>query len=134
MLRKLLLTLLLYILGAAVYLSLSRAPLRVHVVELPFHFVFLGLAVLVASASSINRPRRGIALALLVLVGSILLTILSSRVIHALYPVHPLYFVGSFALLVVELLVVLGLVWLLDRGLASATRPRQPSEPRSPPS
>lgn len=131
--QKILFTLLLYILGAAVYLSVSGAPLRVHAVELPFHLIFLLLVALIVSTASLSHQRRWVAFGLLVLLGSLLLTVLRGRVIHALYPLHPAYFIGGFVALTVELLVVLGLLWSVDRALLFLARRRQPTGSEPPP-
>ncbi len=109
--------------GVFVYLAISAAPLRVHLVEILFQMGFLGAASLLTWWPDLSSQVRVFGLASLVLLGYFVRNALLNRVMSkVLDPLDPLIFTAGVALLALEALFVVCLTWLIDRAWNHAFR------------
>lgn len=118
--RRLLIALLLYLLGVGIHLAHSNAPWRVHAVAIPLQFILLMSMSLLTWWPGLALSSRVLSFMLLILVGSLTWTFLLSKVIMAIYPLEPAFFVRASLALTVELLLFIGVTWAVDYSLRSA--------------
>ena len=123
--RKLVVASVLFVLGALVYLFLSRGPVRVQAVTVPVQLVYLLSISYLTWVPSLRRRARVVALLGTVAVMSAVSTWIDSLVIMALRPLHPVYFLIGLIGFLIEGLLFLGLTWLIDRGLEALKIRRQ---------
>ncbi len=104
----------LFVIGVAVYLSASRAPLRVHIVTIPTELATM--LVVTYFAAAVNRsPWQRVAGAVGgVVVVSLVGTWLWSKVIAAFTPLEPIYFAMDLLSSFIEATTFISVVWLID--------------------
>jgi hypothetical protein len=111
-----------FIIGAAVYLTVSGAPLRVHVVTIPAEFCLFAVVRFFLCAPPMKAAHRMIGVALSVTMLALIWTWLSSKVIAVLNPPEPIYFVMGLFLFVVQSVVFAA--WCGRSTSRSSTRDR----------
>jgi|GEM_PF-5194945 len=117
-----------FIIGTAVYLMASGAPLRVHGVTIPAEFCLFAVVTFFLCVSSIKVLHRMIGAALGVTMLAVISTWLSSKVIAALNPLEPIYFVMGLVGFVVQSVVFAGVVWTIDFAIEHTRRSNRASE------
>lgn len=113
--RKLLVGVFLFLVVTVVYLLLSRAPFRVHVVTIATGFLIAISAVTAAWVPVTSRGARVLLLFGVAVVGAIVLPIGLHRTVRALDPLPLSIFIGYAVLLSVLLPLFLAAVAMLDR-------------------
>jgi hypothetical protein len=117
-----------FIIGTAVYLMASGAPLRVHIVTIPAEFSLFAVVMFFLCGQSMKAVHRMIGAALGVTMLAIVSTWVSSKVIAALDPLAPIYFVMGLVGLAVQAIVFAGVVWALDFAMQYTRRRATASE------
>ena len=112
--RRAIIAAMLFVVGTAVYLMVSGAPRRVHVVTIGTEFCLLAIVTFFLCASSVRPLHRVIGAAVSVAIIAVGSTWLSSRVIAALNPLEPMYFAMAVIGFSIQALIFVGVVWTLD--------------------
>ncbi|MEA2325262.1 MAG: hypothetical protein QOE68_221 [Thermoanaerobaculia bacterium] len=120
--RRTIVAVIVFIIGAAVYLMASGAPPRVHVVTMASEFCLFALVTFFLCVPSMKAVHRMIGAAFGVTLLAVISTWLSSKVIAALNPLEPIYFVMGLVGFVVQAVVFAGVVWTIDFAIEH-TRP-----------
>ncbi len=128
--RRVVIAAVLFIIGMAVFLMMSGAPLRVKVVSAVTDLFLVIVATYFTSATGLSPAKRMYGLAVGVGIVSVFTTWLSSKVIAALMPLEPIYFWMDLAGSTIKATLVVGIVWLIDFVIEGVVR-RRSREPHS---
>jgi hypothetical protein len=120
--RRTVIATILFFIGVAVYLIVSGAPLRVHVVTIVVEFCLLATVTSFLIASSMKMAHRIVGLVLGLGVLTLVSTWLSSRVIAALNPLEVTHYAITFIWFAVQALVFAGVVLAIDFAVAHVRR------------
>lgn len=101
------------------YMMLSDGPPRVHIVTIPVQMVFLFLISFVFWVLDMGRWKRFLLLLGVIVVTSAVATYLDSKVIRAIFPLHPIHFAVGLVGFLCEATLFLFLTWLIDRGVGA---------------
>lgn len=105
---------LLFVLGAVVYLTVSGAPPRVHLVTVPAELALAAVATYFVSVVSLAAWQRLVGLIIGLTCVSLVTTWLSSKVVAALTPLDAWYFVVGVGAAFIKATLLIGAVWLID--------------------
>jgi hypothetical protein len=112
--RRAVIAAVLFVMGVMVYLTLSGAPQRVHLVTVPTELGLAAVATYFLCASSLTPWRRVIGLIVGLTCVSLVATWLLSKVIVALRPLDAGYVVVGIGATFLKAAVLMAAVWLID--------------------